>query len=120
MTKYYYNNELIRTSKTHSNYTHAVLQFKKDGTFRVVACAKSKELAERRMMSEMSNTKHNLKYIEERLRKLQRGYKVQRKVNIKGFPDENTINGCMEYVKYYQDVINNYYATAKVVEIEAR
>ena len=51
MTKYYYNNELIRTSKNHSNYTHAVIQEKNDGTIEVLACCSSEELATKQLKS---------------------------------------------------------------------
>lgn len=42
--KFYYNGELIRTSKNHL-YTHAVLCFEDDGKIRVIGCASSYDLA---------------------------------------------------------------------------
>lgn len=115
-TEYYYNGKLIRTSKTH-NYTHAVLRFSKDGEkFRVVACASSKELAERRMMTEMSNTKHNMKAMEERIRLMKMGRKVP-----KWYDDDlNTLDGCIKYVEDCKVAIENYYANARVVELEKK
>lgn len=50
MTKYYYNNELIRTSKSHNNYTHAVIRERK-GKVEVLACRSSKEGASRELNS---------------------------------------------------------------------
>lgn len=44
--KFYYNGQLMRTSKTH-NYTHAVIAHHDDGTISCIACSASRELAEK-------------------------------------------------------------------------
>lgn len=39
MTKYYYKNQLVRTSKTHDNYTHGLfLEYKKPNGETVIKC----------------------------------------------------------------------------------
>lgn len=71
MTKYYYNNELIRTSKSHNNYTHAVIE-ERNGKVKALACCSSKELASKQWNSmynysygsEINNLEKKIKAIE--------------------------------------------------------
>lgn len=52
--KFYYNDHLIRTSKTH-HYTHACISFKEDGTLVVHGCSTSKAGAEKVKNREISD-----------------------------------------------------------------
>lgn len=111
--KYYYQGKLVRTSKTH-DYSFAVIRERKDGTFTLIACSKTKELAERRLNSEMSNSKHNLKAEEERLKRMKRGLKVPKWWS----KEENTIAGLEQLIEDRKKSIERYYEEAKVVELE--
>ncbi len=45
--KYYYNNQLIRTSKSRDDYKYALLKIREDGTYIVFRCSAKYELCQK-------------------------------------------------------------------------
>ena len=122
--KFYYNNTLVRTSKTH-NYTHAIITENESGIDIVYACASSYELAKKRYDSEMNNAKNNLEFCKALLNAKENNkktfmYKGKSK-SVKEYQYEYcTIENLKKNIDSDTKYINAYYHNAKIVELEAK
>lgn len=123
MTKYYYNNELIRTSKSHNNYTHAVIK-ERNGKVEVLACCSSKELA-----SKQWNSMYNYAYgseinnLEKKIKAIENGrtyyYRKERRSEFK-VEIKETLEEAKAKLENYRKYAKEFIEQVSVVEIEAR
>lgn len=124
MTKYYYNGKLIRTSKTNSNYTHAVIEEYK-GEIKVLACRSSKQNAQNEY-NRIWNDRYGIRIenLKNKIDAMRNGrnyywHKIGRRVyktDIKNASLEEEINRLENIRKWAKDFMDYAY----VVEIEAR
>ena len=113
--KFYYNDKLVRTSKTHI-YTHAVM-FNEN----LIACSSSYDLAVKRLNEFISKNDKNMEYYEEVITKYENG--IKSKVYSNGRYKTMTDEIYNEYVEmlnrakeYRKEKVNN----THIVELEQR
>lgn len=119
--KFYYNGELVRTSKNHI-YTHAVINTENNAC---MGCRANKENAEAIITSEIASNEKRIANSETAIKALENGksgYYVKdgRHTWYCKFSKENTVawyNDCIESRRERIDYIKNNW---KVVELEAR
>lgn len=121
--KFYYKDILVRTSETH-HYTHAIIvENEQGGITRVYACCSSEALAISRYNSEQNDHRRERDFLKELLKAREDGKdKFYFKGNVK-FTKEFakwTNESLKEDVAIYERIIENYYKTAKIVELEER
>lgn len=121
--KFYYKDILVRTSETH-HYTHAVIvENEQGGISRIYACCSSRELAERRYNSEMSNNVRNRDFFKELLKAREDGkdkFYFKGKIKFTKEFKRWTNESLQEDIEDYDRIIKRYYKTAKIVELEER
>ena len=118
--KFYYNNVLVRTSKTHV-YTHAVMT--KDG--KLVGCRTGKEAAEGIITSEINGAERELENLNRALKAMQNGekkylYKEARRSCYITFQQGRTVAYYEEAIEDMNKWIANVRENWMVVELEAR
>lgn len=125
MTKYYYKNQLIRTSKTHANYTHAVIQ-EWEGKIAVLACRSSEDGASKEL-----NSFYNYHYgsrienKENKINAIKKGKKYfiakdGRKTFKIEINNKDSIEEEIAKLESLQDSAKRFLECTSVVEIEAR
>ena len=119
--KYYYNGNLIRTSKTHA-YTHAVIDI---STMKVIGCRNSLENAETLRTSEINtiirwieNYKNKLKCFKDGKSKY--GWKEGRKTWYTSFKSTDTEESILEAIKMNEEFLETVKKNYKVVELETQ
>ena len=121
--KYYYNNQLIRTSKNHK-YTHAVIARKEDGSIVCIACSSSEDGAIKAKKKEASYYEQRIGNNEAAIAALKAGksgyyYKDGRKTGYFKFEKDTTI-------EYYESSLADNQRTLnringwEIVELEER
>lgn len=119
--KFYYNGELIRTSKNHV-YTHAVINITNGAC---QGCRSGKDKAEALISSEIARYEQNIKNCEAAIKALQAGKsgyyeKDGRRTWFNKFSPSSTVEGYLARIEWNVNYINEIKATWKVVELEAR
>lgn len=121
--KYYYKDILVRTSETH-HYTHAIIvENEQGGITRVYACASSAQLANTRYNSEQNWNRRQRDFLKALIKAKQEEKEmfyfkgnIKYTKNYKNF----TIESLEKDVADYDRIIERYYTTAKIVELEER
>ena len=116
--KFYYNGNLIRTSKTHT-YTHAVL--KPDG--KPFACSSSLDGAKKAIQKEIGGWETSKKNCREAIKAINAGKpycffqhgRMTIKVSLKG----ETVADYEKHIQEYDRIIEKY-KSYQIVELEAR
>ena len=107
--KFYYNNKLVRTSKTH-NYKYGVFT----SNDKLLACASSFELAQKAIITATNSERHNLEFYKKELEAIEKGKekfwgkKYLHKV-------EDTKEECEEIIKR----LENYLSGIHIEELKA-
>lgn len=119
--KFYYNGQLIRTSKNHI-YTHAVIDTTTGGC---KGCRKDKATAEAVISSEVAYYENQIKNYESAIKALKSGKsgyyaKDGRHTYFSRFSANITVEKYTEWINWRRDYINSVKANWKVVELEAR
>jgi len=119
--KFYYNGQLIRTSKNHE-YTHAVINITNGGC---MGCRASKETAEAIITSEIAQYEKRIANYESAIKALESGksgyyYKDGRRTYYTKFASDSSIENYTRWIEYNRDYINKIKSNWKVVELEAR
>ncbi|MBQ2895041.1 MAG: hypothetical protein IJE92_05940 [Clostridia bacterium] len=108
--KFYYNGQLVRTSKTHT-YTHAVI----DGNGKARACASSFELAQKALARELNIPTHNNRFYLATLEALKQGkeffYYGSKKFKVRYKKED-----LEEWIAWFE----NFKKGLKIVELEQR
>lgn len=119
--KFYYNGELIRTSKNHI-YTHAVIDTLKN---ECKGCRANKQTAESIISSEISRLEKEITECKSAIKALGQGkryyvVKMCRRSYPIYFEKNDTVEKYEDHIKWYINKIEEIKATWKVVELEAR
>lgn len=104
--KYYYNGELVRTSKN-ENYNFYCPQTK--------TCSKTKEGALKDAKYNLNSCKRNLAYYKEVLRKLEKGINTKNCITGRNY----TLEELQKHIKNTEDSIEHF-VNVEVVELEKR
>ena len=122
--KYYYNNQLIRTSKNHI-YSHAVIVMDKDGKAYAMGCRRSLAEAEAFKESEINGYLRGIENCHKAIKALQEGKEGyysrdgRRDWYVK-FSKDLTVEYYEEIIEDREKAIKNIQNNWKVVELEAR
>lgn len=121
--KYYYNGQLIRTSKNHV-YSHAVI-IEKDGKYNVFGCRKTLEDAQALINSEISGCRRRIGNANEAIKAMtagKKGYyaKEGRRTWYITFPADYTIETYEHEIEWQNDRIKHIESTWQIVPLEAR
>lgn len=120
--KFYYNNELVRTSK-HA-YTHAVLVLYEDGTFKVAGCRTSKDACEAIIRQEINYAKQaiqNYNSLAKAIKEGKKKYGCKEGRRTYYLPvEDSTVEQCNERIAGKEEYIDFIEKHWKVVELEAR
>ena len=112
--KFYYKNELSRTSKTR-NYTHAAITYLNNGELVLLGCATSFDLAQKAAVSQTSTKRANLKYYKAELDAINENkqdfYLGNRKFKVE-YPKEKL----EEWIKNSENYLNR----IEIVKLEAK
>lgn len=119
--KFYYNGNLVRTSKNHI-YTHAVVN---TVSGKAIGCRANKENAEAIISSEIAQYERGIKNCESAIKALQSGKsgyysKDGRRSWFCKFDPDRTVSDYEEWIESRRNRIEEIKATWKVVELEAR
>lgn len=119
--KFYYNGQLIRTSKNHI-YTHAIIDITDNGC---VGCRADKESAEAFIRSEISTTQRSIQNCENAIKALKNGkdgyfVKEGRRTYYDKFDSRDTVERYENRINWLNGYIEKINTTWKVVELEAR
>lgn len=121
--KFYYKDILVRTSENH-HYTHAIIvENEQGGITRVYACCSNERLAISRYNSEQNYHRRERDFLKELLKARTEGKdKFYFKGNIKFTKEYKkwTDESLQEDIAIYERIIEDYYRTAKIVELEER
>ena len=112
--KFYYKDELLRTSKT-KNYTHAAITYLIKGEMVLLGCASSFELAQKTAISQTATKRANLKYYKAELDAINKN-KQEFYLGNRKFKVENPKEKLEEWIKNSE----NYLSRIEIVELEAR
>lgn len=104
--KYYYNGELVRTSKN-ENYNYYCPQTK--------TCSKTKDGALKDAKYNLNQCKRELAYFKEVLKKLEKGINTKCCITSRNY----TFEEVQKYIKNYEDNLE-WFANVEVVELEKR
>ena len=118
--KFYYNGQLIRTSKNHI-YTHAVI----DESGRCRGCRANRETAEAIISTEITHKEQSIQNCKNAIKAMESGksgyiYKDGRKTWFTKFRSDATIEEFKRYIEMDLNRMAEIKATWKVVELEAR
>ena len=116
--KFYYNDKLVRTSKTHE-YRYGVYHTKID---KVIACSASKDGAQSFIDAKIADLNRRIENNENALKAIAKGkthydYKDGRKTYYEKVSSEESHK---EWLKDYKEILENVKRTHKIVELEAR
>lgn len=117
--KFYYNGQVIRTSKTHV-YTHAVIN---TNTGECKGCRSNRKGAEQIISSEISAQKSNIEDVKAQIKALEQGKRIYRcKCGKRSYYEKiwNSKKELEEWLAAYENRIKNVTENWKVVELEAR
>lgn len=119
--KYYYNGQLIRTSKNHI-YTHAVIDITDNGC---VGCRADEDKAEAIIRTEISATKRSIENCKSAIKALESGkdgyfVKEGRRTWFNRFTSTSTVERYSEAIERLNAYIDRINTTWRVVELEAR
>ncbi len=122
--KFYYNDQLIRTSKNHE-YTHAVIVIDENGKIGCIGCRRSLQEAEALKQGEINGYRNGIDNCNKAIKALQEGksgYYVRdrRKDWFIKFEDGRTPAYYEEIIDAKRRTIKNIEDTWQVVELEAR
>lgn len=119
--KFYYNGQLVRTSKNHE-YTHAVIDIT-DG--KCVGCRVGEDKADAIIRSEISASERSIENCKRAIKAMEQGksgyyVKEGRRTWYCKFTTSNTIERYRESIDYLNSYIDRINSTWKVVELEVR
>lgn len=119
--KYYYNGELVRTSKNHI-YTHAVIDITNNS---LKGCRSSKDNAEAIISSEISHYEQKIRNYESALKALENGKsgyyaKEGRRTYYNRFDPARTAEEYRKWIEWNKEYISRVKNNWKVVELERR
>lgn len=119
--KFYYNNELVRTSKSHI-YTHAVIDM---ATGSCKGCRANRETAEAIISTEISMYNRGIENCKKAIKALGNGSsgymeRYGKRTYFNRFGADDTIESFKESIEWRVSRINEIKETWKVVELEAR
>ena len=119
--KFYYNDKLVRTSANHM-YTHAVIDVR---TGKVIGCRSSEQTAHSVISSEISGQRGNIKGTQVLMKAIEQKKKMYRctlgnRSWYEPVTKEDSIEKCLEWIKYHEDRIKYIQENWKVVKLEAR
>lgn len=119
--KFYYNGNLVRTSKSHE-YTHAVIDITTGGC---KGCRVGKDNAEAIITSECARYEKQIKNYESAIKALQSGKsgyyaKDGRHTYYNRFSADNTVEKYNEWIAWNREHIDSIKTNWQVVELEAR
>ena len=119
--KFYYNGQLIRTSKNHE-YTHAVIDITDNGC---VGCRVGKDKAEAIIRGEISQTERSIANCKAALKAIANGKdgffgKDGRRTYYSKFSKSQTAEYYEASIERLNNYINKINSTWRVVELEAR
>lgn len=125
--KFYYNDQLMRTSKNH-NYTHAVVIEREDGTIRCYGCHKDRKGCEAEITREINSCHTGIENAQAAIKALNAGKAGYYSKYGRGKSCWIPFKECTHpTVERYEECINDRKATIdkinrtwKVVELEAR
>jgi len=122
--KYYYNNQLIRTSKNHV-YSHAVVYKKENGDIAVVGCRRTFEEAEALKRAELNGYLRGIENDHKAIKALQSGKngyfaKEGRKDYWIKFDTMRTVEYYENDIKNRENIVKNIERTWQIIELEAR
>ena len=122
--KYYYNNQLIRTSKNHI-YSHAVIVIRDNGEIIVRGCRRSFKEAEALKNSEINAYSRGIENCYKAIKALQEGKEGYfsrdgRKDWWIKFTSKNTVEYYEEIIENSKKAIKNIQSNWQIVELEAR
>lgn len=121
--KYYYNNQLIRTSKNHK-YTHAVIERNEDGSFGCIACSSSEDGARKSKQKEAGYYERRIRNYEAAIKALKDGksgyyWKDGRHTDFVKFDKERTVEHYEDLIKQDQKSLDRIHSW-EIVPIEER
>ena len=117
--KFYYNGQLVRTSKNHE-YTHAVIDMSNGN---LEGCRANKETAESIISSEISRVSKSIQNHKNELKAIEQGKKMYRvKEGRRNYwmPITRTAEQVKKNIEWCENYIKKVEANWKVVELEAR
>lgn len=119
--KFYYNGQLVRTSKNHI-YTHAVINAKNNAC---MGCRASKDSAEAIISTEVAQYEKRIANYESAIKALESGRsgyyaKEGRHTYYERFSADRTVEKYTEWIEMNRAYIDNVKANWQVVELEAR
>lgn len=122
--KFYYNGQLMRTSKNH-NYTHAVVIEREDGTIRCYGCHKDRKGCEAEITREINACNRGIENAQAAIKALEAGKagyyaKEGRGTWYVKFDRMRTADYYNDWIESNKATIDRVRRTWKVVELEAR
>lgn len=119
--KFYYNNELVRTSKSHI-YTHAVIDMATGGC---KGCRANRETAEAVISTEIAYFEKKIGNYENAIKAIQNGKdayyaKDGRRTYYTKIPKDRTVEEYKEWIEWDRDYITYIKENWQVVELEAK
>ena len=122
--KFYYNNQLVRTSKNHE-YTHAVIVIDADGKIGCIGCRTSLQAAQAVKQGEINACYRGIDNANEAIKALQAGkegyyYLDGRKKWYAKFDKDRTVDYYKEWIEGNKRHIKKIEDEWQVVELEAR
>lgn len=118
--KFYYNNKLVRTSKTHE-YKYALIW---EGTGNLVMCSATREGCEKEIKSRIGHCREAIENYENIIKAINNGSKkFLAKAGRKSFYIDipvDSVEKCKEYIGHEREKIEAYIRKMKIVELEVR
>ena len=120
--KFYYNDKLIRTSKTH-HYTHAIINIANNNS--CYMCSATKEGCEREKRRLINHEYSNIEYDKAAIKALEAGKsgiwsKISGRSYFHKFDESDTIEYYTNWIASHEAMIDHYRNHLIIVEIEER